>query len=355
MATDVRTRVDAVVLRQPGEVAVEARDVGAPGPGEVVVAPSVVGICGSDLHLYREGRIGDSVLQAPLILGHEAAGTVVAVGEGVDRFRPGDRVVVEPGVSCGQCRHCWSGRYNLCANVRFLGIPPTDGLMASQVRVPARWVFPLPKNLSDAEGAMIEPFAVGLQAVEEAGVRPGQSVVILGAGPIGLMILQAARIRGASPIVSIDLAPLALATARALGADLTINPRETDAVAAVRAVTDGEGADVVIEAVGAAATIRQSLDLVRRGGIVTLVGIAADPAIPLNTNAIVRRGVQVRSSFRYAHQYPTALALAASGKVDLKTPITHRFPFGGASDAFRFVDQHKNDVIKGVVELPPRS
>lgn len=343
--------VDAVVLRRPGEIAVERRDVGAPGPGEVVVAPSVVGICGSDLHLYREGKIGDSVLGGPLVLGHEAAGRIVAVGEGVTGLRPGDRVVVEPGIACGQCRHCWSGRYNLCTNVRFLGIPPTDGLMAGQARVPARWVFPLPETLGDAEGAMIEPFAVGLQAVEEAGVRPGQSVVILGAGPIGLMILQAARARGAGPIISIDLAPKSLEIAQQLGADVTLNPRETDVVAEVKARTGGEGADVVLEAVGAAATIRQTLDLVRRGGVVTLVGIASDTAIPLNTNAIVRRGVQVRSSFRYAHQYPVALALASSGKVDLKTPITHRFPLQQAADAFRYVDQNKLDVVKGVVEL----
>jgi L-iditol 2-dehydrogenase len=287
-------------------------------------------------------------------LGHEAAGRVVAVGEGVAGLRPGDRIVVEPGMACGQCRHCWSGRYNLCTNVRFLGIPPTDGLMAGRVRVPARWVFPLPENLSDAEGAMIEPFAVGLQAVEEAGVRPGQSVVVLGAGPIGLMILQAARVRGAGPIFAIDLAPKALETARALGADATLNPRETDVVAAVKSLTGGEGADVVLEAVGASATIRQTLDLVRRGGVVTLVGIASDDAIPLNTNAIVRRGVQVRSSFRYAHQYPVALSLASSGRVDLKTPITHHFHIAAAADAFRYVDQNKNDVIKGVVELAAR-
>lgn len=351
MAAGVKAKVEAVVLRQPGEIAVEPRAGGEPGPGEVAVAPSVIGICGSDLHLYREGKIGDSLLQQPLVLGHEAAGRVVAVGEGVEGFQVGDRVVVEPGVACGNCRHCRSGRYNLCTNVRFLGIPPTDGLMASQVRVPARWVFHLPDSLSDAEGAMIEPFAVGLQAVEEAGVQPGQSVVILGAGPIGLMILQAARVRGASPIISIDLSPVALDTARRLGADHVINPRETNPVEAVKALTGEEGADVVIEAVGAAATIRQTLDLVRRGGIVTLVGIAADAAIPLNTNAIVRRGVQLRSSFRYAHQYPVALKLAAAGRVDLKTPITHRFSLRDAAEGFRFIDQNKHEVVKGVIEV----
>src|SRR5262249_47398919 len=212
---------------------------------------------------------------------------------------PGDRVIVEPGLACGQCRYCWEGRYNLCPRVRFLGIPPTDGLMAGRVCVPARWVHRLPDALSDAEGAMIEPFAVGLQAVAEAGIQPGQSVAILGAGPIGLMVLQAARVRGASVLVSIDLALRALDAAIALGASAVVNPREVDPVQAVRELTGGEGADVVVEAVGAAATIRQTPDLVRRGGIVTLLGLAADPAIPLNTHLIVRRGGHLPSRFPY--------------------------------------------------------
>jgi len=345
-------RVDAAVLRGVGSLELEIRECVDPGRGEVVVAPRVVGICGSDLHLFREGRIGDSVLERPLVLGHEAAGRVVAVGADVADLREGDRVIVEPGLACGNCCLCRVGRYNLCPNVRFLGIPPTDGLMAGMVRVPARWVYRLPDSMTDAEGAMIEPFAVGLQAVEEADVQPGQTVAILGAGPIGLMILQAARVRGAGTIVSIDLAERPLEMAKRLGATLTINPRNSDPLAVIRDLTDGMGADVVVEAVGAGPTIRQSFDLVRRGGTVTLVGIASDPTIPINTNRIVRSGLRVHSSFRYAHQHPVAIALAASKRVDLLAPITHHFRFGEAPEAFRFVDQNKNDVIKGVVEFP---
>jgi L-iditol 2-dehydrogenase len=287
-------------------------------------------------------------------LGHEAAGVVVALGAAVDDLRVGDRVVVEPGLACGQCRLCTLGRYNLCTRVAFLGIPPTDGLMAGLARVPRRWLHRLPDALTDAEGAMIEPFAVGLQAVEEAGVGPGQTVAILGAGPIGLMVLQAALVRGAAAIVSIDLAEPALAMARRLGATEAVNPRERDPIAVVREITGGDGADVVIEAVGAVPTIRQTLDLVRRGGIVTLVGIASEAAVPINVNQIVRRGVHVRSSFRYAHQHPTAISLVAQRRVDLLAPITHRFPFQEAVAGFGFVDQHKAEVIKGVVELAPR-
>jgi L-iditol 2-dehydrogenase len=209
----------------------------------------------------------------------------------------------------------------------------------------------LPDSLTDAEGAMIEPFAVGLQAVEEAGIGPGQTVAILGAGPIGLMILQAARVRGAAAIVSIDLADTALEMAKRLGATEVVNPRQRDAAAAVREIANADGADVVIEAVGVVPTIRQTLELVRRGGIVTLVGISSEPAVPLNVNHIVRRGIQVRSTFRYAHQHPTAISLAAQRRVDLLAPITHRFPFRDAVDGFSFVDTHKAEVIKGVIEL----
>ena len=342
--------VEAVVLRQIGEVGLEGRTCADPGPGEVVVAPTVVGICGSDMHLYKEGRIGDSVVEAPLVLGHEAAGRIVAVGSQVTEFTVGDRVIVEPGIACGQCRLCRLGRYNLCPNVRFLGIPPTDGLMATLATVPAKWVYSLPDHLTDADGAMIEPFAVGLQAVHEANVQPGDVVAILGAGPIGLMVLQAAKVRGAGAIVSIDLSDRALEAAKQLGATEVVNPRRDDPKAVLRELT-GEGADIVVEAVGATATIRQTLDLARRGGIVTLVGISSEPAVPLNVNHVVRRGIHVRSSFRYAHQHPVALALVASGKVDLRTPITHHFPFARVAEAFAYVDHNKNEVIKGIVEL----
>jgi L-iditol 2-dehydrogenase len=302
--------------------------------------------------LYREGRIGDSIVEGPLVLGHEAAGVVVEVGSEVSRVKPGDRVIVEPGIACGDCRQCRAGRYNLCSRVRFLGIPPTDGLLADAVSAPARWVHVVPDRLSDAEAAMIEPFAVGLQAAEEAGIGPGQSVAILGAGPIGLMVLQAALVRGAAAVYSIDLAPPALEMATRLGAAEVINPRERDVAARVRELTGGEGADVVVEAVGATATIRQTLDLVRRGGIVTLVGISSEPAVPLNVNHLVRRGIHLRTSFRYAHQHSTALSLAAQRRVDLLSPITHRFNMADAVEAFRFVDQHKIEVVKGLIELP---
>jgi L-iditol 2-dehydrogenase len=343
--------IRAAVLLEPGRV--ELRSVARPsiGPDDVLVAPRAVGICGSDLHLYRHGRIGTSVVQSPLVVGHESAGEVVAVGQRVERLRVGDRVVIEPGIACGQCRWCHQGDYNLCAQVRFLGIPPSDGAMAEVVAAPARFVHAMPDALSWADGAMIEPFAIGLQAARSAGVEPGASVVVLGAGPIGLMVLQAARIRGATTLIAVDVAERPLAMARQLGATATLDGRSADLAEQVRALTGGDGADHAIEAVGAPATVQAALDLVRRGGTVTLVGIAEQPGIPLDTIKIVRTGLTVRSSFRYAHVHPAALQLAAEGRVDLRTFVTHTFPFDDVAAAFHEVATRKSEVVKAVVEL----
>ena len=343
--------IRAAVLTGPQTV--ELRLVPAPhcGPDDVVVAPRAIGICGSDLHLFRHGRIGQSIVLGPLVLGHESSGAVIEIGANVKQFRIGDRVVIEPGIACGNCYWCHRGDYQLCPRVRFLGIPPSDGTMAESVVAPARFVHALPDNLSWNDGAMIEPFAVALQAVSSAGVGHGDSVVIMGAGPIGLMILQAARIRGATNLISVDIAERPLAMATSLGATTTIDAREGSLEDRVRSLTHGIGADHAIEAVGAKPTTQAAFDVVRRGGTVTLVGIAEAPGIPIDTIKIVRTGLTVRSCFRYAHQHPSALALAAAGRVDLRTFVTHRYAFDNVSDAFRDIGERKGDVIKAIVEI----
>jgi L-iditol 2-dehydrogenase len=276
---------------------------------------------------------------------------VVEVGGAVEGLKPGDRVIVEPGISCGACYWCHHGEYNLCPHVRFLGIPPSDGAMSELVGVPARFVHRMPESLSWAEGAMIEPFAVGLEAVKRAGVRTGDSVVVVGAGPIGLMILQAARIAGATTLISVDVAERPLAMARQLGATHVLDGRQGSVPERVRELTDGRGADHAIEAVGAEPTVQTALDVVRRGGTLTLVGIAPAPGIPLDTIKIVRTGLTVRSSFRYAHVHPSAIALAAEGRVDLKTLVTRSYAFDDVSEAFREVEARKTEIVKGVITL----
>ena len=345
------TSIRAAVLIGPQTV--ELRSVPAPvcGPEDVVVAPRAIGICGSDLHLYRHGRIGQSIVIGPLVLGHESSGQIVEVGAHVSQFTIGDRVVIEPGIACGQCYWCHHGDYQLCPRVRFLGIPPSDGTMAELVMAPARFVHALPDNLSWNDGAMIEPFAVALQAVSSAGIGHGDSVVIMGAGPIGLMILQAARIRGATNLISVDIAERPLAMAKTLGATATLDAREDNLEERVRELTNGIGADHAIEAVGAKPTTQAAFDVVRRGGTVTLVGIAEAPGIPIDTIKIVRTGLTVRSCFRYAHQHPGALALAAAGRVDLRTFVTHQYTFDNVTAAFKDIGKRKGDVIKAIVGI----
>ena len=341
----------AAVLVEKGRV--EVRDVPAPdvGPDDVLVAPKAVGICGSDLHLYRHGRIGTSVVQGAMVLGHEPAGEVARVGERVQHVLPGDRVIVEPGISCGACFWCHKGDYNLCPHVRFLGIPPSDGAMCEQLAVPARFVHRLPDSKSWADGAMIEPFAVGLQAAKSAGVAPGDSVVVMGAGPIGLMVLQAARIHGATTLIAVDLEARPLELAKQLGATAAFDARQPDLAERVRELTGGRGADHAIEAVGVAASVQTALDLVRRGGTLTLVGIAPEPGVALNTMKIVRTGITLRSSFRYAHAHLAAIALAAEGRADLRALVTHRYALSDAGRAFDDVANRRDGVVKAVVEL----
>ncbi len=341
----------AAVLVAPRQI--ELRDVPEPtvGPDDVLVAPRAIGICGSDMHLYRHGRIGTSVVERPLILGHEPAGEVVAVGDRVQGLAPGDRVILEPGIACGACFWCHRGGYNLCPNVRFLGIPPSDGAMADRVAVPSRFVHRMPDGMGWSDGAMIEPFAIGLQAVKSAGVATGDAVVILGAGPIGLMILQAARIAGATTLIAVDVAERPLAMARRLGATAALDGRAGGLAERVRELTEGRGADHAIEAVGAEQTVRTAVELVRRGGTVTLVGIAAEPGIPLDTIKVVRTGLTIRSSFRYAHVHPAAIRLAAEGRVDLQTLVTRHYRIEDVAGAFEEVEAKKSEIVKAIVEL----
>lgn len=344
-------RISAAVLVEPGRVEVRSMEEPHLRPGDVLIAPKVGGICGSDLTLFRRGRIGNSVMVQPLVLGHETAGVILAVGSEVTILAPGDRVVIEPGLSCGECRLCRTGRYNLCPDVRFMGIPPTDGSLAETVVVPAVWVHRLPPELDWRAAAMIEPFAVGLMAVEQSKLAPGDDLVIVGAGPIGLMILQAARLRSPNRIISIDISERPLALASTFGA-ITINQRQEDANTKVMELTDGRGADVVIEAVGNPQTIGQSIHLAARGGSVTLVGVTSEPVVPLDTTRVVRTGITINSSFRYANVHELALRLAAQGKVDITSLITHEFAFSDVNTALPFINEHKDEVIKGIIALP---
>ncbi|UPV73701.1 NAD(P)-dependent alcohol dehydrogenase [Halorussus limi] len=337
------------VLNEPGELAVEERPRPDPAPDEVLVAVGEVGICGSDLHYYEHGRIGDYVVESPLILGHESAGEVVEVGERVTDLEVGDRVALEPGVPCRRCAHCKRGEYNLCPDVTFMATPPDDGAFAEYVAWPADFAYRLPDEVSVREGALCEPLSVGVHVARRGDIGVGDSVLVTGAGPIGLLTMEAARAAGATEIVVSDVVEGKLRRAEERGADATVDPREEDLGDAVARHTGGEGADVVVEASGAESAIAGSLDAVRRGGTVVFVGLADEAEVPLDVLDIVDNELDVRGSFRYRNTYPAAIELLADGAVDAAGLVDFEADLSDVDDAFRRAMDP--DTVKGMVTV----
>ena len=339
----------ALVLNSPLDLAVrDIPDPGAPGPGEVRVRVQSVGICGSDVHYYEHGRIGDFVLRAPMVLGHEAAGVVEALGEGVESLAPGDTVAMEPGVPCGDCRECMTGRYNLCKDVRFWATPPYDGVLAENVNHPAALAFRLPDHMSTEEGALMEPLAVGVHACERGGVRPGCVVAVNGAGTIGCVTLLAALAYGASQVIVADVVPARLERARELGAAAVVDARSESLAEAVMAATGGRGADVGVECSGHPGGPQTLIDASAPAGRVVLVGMGPQPT-SIDTVAAMVKEVDLATVFRYANAYPTAIELTAAGRVPVAQLVTDRFEFEESVRAFEYARSPRPDTCKVMI------
>lgn len=322
--TEVPDVMRASVLRAPGEVVVERRPTPAPEPGQVLVRVGSVGVCGSDVHYYEHGRIGDFVVTEPLVLGHEAGGTVVGVGRGVSEDRIGERVALEPGVPCRRCDQCKTGRYHLCPDVRFFATPPIDGAFCEYVALESDFAHAVPAELSEDAAGLIEPLSVGVWACSKAQVGAGSRVLISGAGPIGVLVAQVARALGATEIVVSDPVDARRQAAARFGATSTVDP----------AADLGAAFDAFVDCSGAAAAVRAGLRALRPAGRAVLVGMGADevsvPVSVLQTKELVLTG-----TFRYANTWPTAIALAADGRVELDALVTGRFPLEAVEDALR--------------------
>jgi L-iditol 2-dehydrogenase len=339
----------AAYLHQIGDLRVREEPIPSlTAADEVLIKIAAVGICGSDVHFYQRGRIGPFVVEEPLILGHECSGVVVEAGGEVKHLHAGDRVAIEPGIPCRRCPRCKEGRYNICENqVIFMGTPPWHGAFREYLTWPADFVFELPPGVSLEDGAMIEPLAVGIHACRRGGVAPGKSAAVIGAGPIGLLALQAAAAYGAHPVVATDVIPSRLDFARKLGA---VAVDAGDAANRVREATGGRGADVVIETAGTIATIQQAMRLVRTGGVVVLVGMPPEDEALLPVMDMLAREYDLRTVFRYANCYPPALSLAAAGRIDLASLRTHEYPLTRLQEAVERVIKHKAETIKVLVK-----
>jgi L-iditol 2-dehydrogenase len=337
----------SVRLHAHGELRLHDEPEPVPVTGEVLVRVKAVGICGSDLHWFSEGEIGDAKLEHPLILGHEFAGET----------EDGQRVAVDPATPCGHCELCEHGHPNLCENMIFAGHDKTDGALREYASFSPRYLFPLPDALSYADGAMLEPLGVAIHAVDLGKLRTGMSVGVFGCGPIGLLIVQLARLSGASNIVATDILPHRVEAAKNFGADYAILAeagRELEEPASsivemIRAATGGRGVDIAFEAAGEQEAVDVSVAAVIPGGKVILVGIPSDDHTSFQASIARRKGLTIKLVRRMKHTYPRAIELVSKGLVDVRSLVTHRFPLEDTAEAFRLAQRREG--LKIVIEM----
>jgi len=322
-----------------------------PKPYGALVRIESVGVCGSDLHYYADGAIGDTRLTQPVILGHEYAGIVEAVGAGADPDLVGRRVAVEPGVPCGVCEWCRSGRYNVCRKMAFPGSPDADGALCEYRTDPAALCFPVPDSVTAREAAMIEPLAVAVHSVELGRVQPGDTVAVFGLGPIGLLIAQVAKLAGASRVLGTDLLEYRVEVGARFGVDMGINAAANDTVSAILDATNGRGVDVAFDAARSGLTPGYACRVARPVGRCVLVGISGQSGDLFPVNEARRKELNVQWCRRFCHNFPRAIDLVSDRKVDVGALVTHSFPLERAQEAFDLACEGRDGVLKVSVDL----
>ncbi|XP_075979291.1 sorbitol dehydrogenase-like [Anticarsia gemmatalis] len=350
MATDNLT----AILYKPKDLQLIQTPIPEISDCEVLLRMDCVGICGSDVHYWQDGSCGHFVLKEPMIMGHEASGVVAKVGAKVKNLKVGDRVAIEPGVPCRYCEFCKTGRYHLCPDMVFCATPPIHGNLARYYKHSADFCFKLPEHVSMEEGALLEPLSVGVHACRRGGLSAGHNVLVLGAGPIGLLTMLTAKAMGANQVLITDVLQSRLDFAKQLGAEHTLLvSRDSNEDELVKKIHQMLGAhpDVSFDASGAQATVRLSMLATKSGGVAVLVGMgAAEQTVPL-AGALARE-VDIRGIFRYVNEYPIALALVASGKINVKPLVTHHFSLEDTVEAYEVARQGTG--IKVMIHVQPR-
>lgn len=342
-------KMKTAIMTDIARVELTEREIPIPKEDEVLVKVEYVGVCGSDLHYYENGRIGDYIVNPPFVLGHEVGGTVAEVGKNVTHLKVGDKVALEPGKTCGKCEFCRTGRYNLCPDVVFFATPPVDGVFQEYVAHEAALCFKIPDNMDTMEAALIEPLAVGFHAAKQGNAQAGMTAVVTGSGCIGLVSMMALKAMGVTRIIAVDVMQKRLDKALKLAATDVINGKEENTVETVLRLTGGMGADLVIETAGTEITTRQAIQFAKKGATIVLVGYSASGEMTLPMSLALDKELTFKTVFRYRHIYPMAIEAVASGRVNLKGIVTNIFALDEIQEAMDLSVRNKKDIVKSVV------
>jgi L-iditol 2-dehydrogenase len=339
------------VMEGIGKIGYTTREIPKPKDNEVLVKIQYVGVCGSDLHYYETGRIGDYIVEPPFVLGHEASGIVTELGKDVKNLKIGDRVALEPGATCGECEFCRTGRYNLCPDVVFFATPPVDGVLQEYAAHPASLCFKLPDNVSSMNGALIEPLAVGFHAASQGDAHIGQKAIIFGAGCIGLMTLLALQSYGLNDITVVDILPNRLAQAKKMGATHVVNSLDKDFLDQFDKITDKAGFDIAFETAGTEITTRLCIKVLKKGSNLVCVGYSKTGEMTLPMSLLLDKELSIKTVFRYRHIYPKAIEAVACGKIDPSNVVTNIFEFDDVQNAMDKSVADKAKIVKSVIKI----
>ena len=329
-------------------------EVPAFGADEVLVRIAYCGICGSDLHYFESGQYSDGEIPFPHIPGHECSGVVVDVGQNVTGLSAGDRVVIEPQISCGDCDDCRHDHYNICRDVVFRSVPPAQGMLCDYVACPAGCCHKIPESVSLLEGALVEPLAIGIHAVRRAEVGPEDTIAVLGVGCIGIMTILAARAAGVKRIIAVDLVESRLQRARSFGATDTIHSGSVVPEQELARLTGNTGADVVFETAGSPHTLKLAPLLCRGGGTILTVGCIFQE-VPFHFWTMIRRELTLRGSYRYCGDYPAAIRMIAQRQIDVDRLVSNLYSFEDTQRAFLESMRDKEHTLKCVIQLWPEA